>query len=173
PRRHHSGAGFASRGGAGRARAGRAARDAARLVGPGEVRTRARHGRGSPPGRAGSGGNGVAPPRRARAGAARPGPEVPGGTGLGTAGGLMRWDAPWALALLLLLPLALWRRGRAGPPPAVLWVRSHDWGGRFGPALMKAVTILPWVAAALAVTAMARPQQGLRLSETETRGVDV
>jgi Ca-activated chloride channel family protein len=85
----------------------------------------------------------------------------------------MRWDAPWALLLLLGLPLLAWRRRRAGPAAAVLWVRSADWGSRVGAAVLGVVSVLPWLAAVLALAAIARPQQGLRLSETETRGVDI
>jgi Ca-activated chloride channel family protein len=33
--------------------------------------------------------------------------------------------------------------------------------------------LLPWLALVLALLALARPQQGLRLSETESRGVDI
>jgi Ca-activated chloride channel family protein len=33
--------------------------------------------------------------------------------------------------------------------------------------------LLPWLALAMAIVALARPQQGVRLSETETRGVDI
>jgi Ca-activated chloride channel family protein len=85
----------------------------------------------------------------------------------------MRWDAPWALLLLLVLPLVAWRRRGAGAGAAVLWVRSGDWGSRVGGAMLAVVAALPWLAAALAIAAIARPQQGLRLSETETRGVDI
>ena len=85
----------------------------------------------------------------------------------------MRWDAPWAFALLLLVPLALWRRRRGGPPPAVLWVRSQEWGGRLGARLVRGLVVLPWIAVVLAIAAIARPQEGLRLSEIETRGVDI
>ena len=85
----------------------------------------------------------------------------------------MRWDAPWALALLLLLPLIAWWRRRSGTTPAVLWVRSRDWGSRVGALAVAAVSLLPWLAAALAIVTIARPQQGLRLSETESKGVDI
>jgi Ca-activated chloride channel family protein len=85
----------------------------------------------------------------------------------------MRWDAPWALLLLLLLALLVWRRRRAGPAAAVLWVRSGDWGSRAGEAALGVISVLPWLAAVLAIAAIARPQLGLRLSETETRGVDI
>jgi Ca-activated chloride channel family protein len=38
---------------------------------------------------------------------------------------------------------------------------------------VRAVSGLPWVALTLALVALARPQQGLSLSETETHGVDI
>jgi len=38
---------------------------------------------------------------------------------------------------------------------------------------VRAIEILPWAALVLAVLAFARPQQGLKQSETETRGVDI
>jgi Ca-activated chloride channel homolog len=86
----------------------------------------------------------------------------------------MRWEAPWLLALLLLLPLlvALRARRRRARGAAVLWVRAAGGGGA-GAALVRAVEALPWLALALAIAALARPQQGLRLSETESRGVDI
>ncbi len=86
----------------------------------------------------------------------------------------MRWEAPWLLLLVLLVPLlaALRRRRPPARPAAVLWARAAGQGGvRAG--LVRAVSVLPWVALALALVALARPQRGLRLSETESRGVDI
>ena len=86
----------------------------------------------------------------------------------------MRWEAPWLLLLLLLVPLlaVLQRRHHPARPAAVLWARMAGQGGvRAG--LVRAVSALPWVALTLALVALARPQQGLRLSETESRGVDI
>lgn len=86
----------------------------------------------------------------------------------------MRWEAPWLLLLLLLVPLLamLQRRHHPARPAAVLWARADSAGGiRAG--LVRAVSVLPWVALTLAFIALARPQQGLSLSETESRGVDI
>lgn len=86
----------------------------------------------------------------------------------------MRWEAPWMLLLLLLVPLlaVLQRRRHPARPAAVLWARADSRGGiRAG--LVRAVSALPWVALTLAFIALARPQQGLSLSETESRGVDI
>lgn len=87
----------------------------------------------------------------------------------------MRWDAPWALLLLLLLPMLVSRRRReVARNAAVLWVRvGAAWAAGLTALPLRAITLLPWAALALALLALARPQQGLRLSETETRGVDI
>jgi Ca-activated chloride channel family protein len=39
--------------------------------------------------------------------------------------------------------------------------------------LVRAVDVLPWLALVMAMVALARPQQGVRQTETETRGVDI
>ena len=82
----------------------------------------------------------------------------------------MHWEFPWALLLLPLIPLLAWRARR--PAPAVLWVRA---GGVRSPLALalRALELLPWIALGLAVVALARPQQGIRQSEVETRGVDI
>lgn len=86
----------------------------------------------------------------------------------------MRWDQPWWLLVLLLVPLALWRARRdAARPPAVLWAGLADFGGRMRAALLKSLGLAPWVALLIAMVALARPQQGVSQSETETRGVDI
>ena len=87
----------------------------------------------------------------------------------------MRWDAPWALAALLLLPILVWRARRSEVrPAAVLWARvSAAWSAGAMALVFRAVSVLPWLALTLAVLALARPQQGLKQSETETRGVDI
>jgi len=86
----------------------------------------------------------------------------------------MRWEWPFMLLLLLAVPaLWVWSRRPAGRRPAVLWVRVGRWGGGPGAWLLRAVEALPWLALALALLALGRPQQGLRQSEVETRGVDI
>ena len=86
----------------------------------------------------------------------------------------MRWEAPWLLLLLLLVPLlaVLQRRRRPARPAAVLWARADSPGG-VRAWFVRVVSALPWVALTLALVALARPQQGLSLSETESRGVDI
>ena len=89
-------------------------------------------------------------------------------------GGLMRWEHPWLLLLLLVLPVLVARALRpAQRGAAVLWSRTGRWSGALSGALVRVVGYLPWAALVLAVIALARPQQGLRQSETETRGVDI
>ncbi len=86
----------------------------------------------------------------------------------------MRWEWPWLLLLLALLPLLAWAARRpAARRPAVLWVRVGNWGGTWRARMLRALDALPWVALALALVALGRPQQGLRQSEVETRGVDI
>jgi len=85
----------------------------------------------------------------------------------------MRWESPWALLLLLLLPLLAWRRRDGRAEAAVLWVRTRGWGSPIGAQLVRGAGLLVWIAAGLAIIAVARPQQGVRLSEIEARGVDI
>src|SRR5206468_5286532 len=91
----------------------------------------------------------------------------PGG---GEPGGLMRWESPWMLLALLLVPALVWfrRRGRSADPASVLWVRSGPLGARIAAAAVRSVDGLAWMALTLALLALAKPQQGVRLSETET-----
>jgi Ca-activated chloride channel family protein len=86
----------------------------------------------------------------------------------------MRFDAPLFLLLLLLVPLVVARARRAvSRRPAVLWGRAaSSWSAAAG-WVLRALDLLPWVALGLAVVALARPQQGVRQSEIETRGVDI
>ena len=86
----------------------------------------------------------------------------------------MRWEYPWVLLLLLALPVLVWRALRPQQrPPAVLWSRTGKWPGALGAALVRVVGYLPWAALLIAILALARPQQGVAQSETETRGVDI
>ena len=86
----------------------------------------------------------------------------------------MRWEHPWLLLLLAAIPLLFFAGRRpSARPAAVLWVRAGRWGAPFAAWLLRCVAVLPWVAMALAIAAAARPQQGIRQSETETRGVDI
>ncbi len=88
---------------------------------------------------------------------------------------MIRWELPWALLLLLAVPWLLWHRRReVARSAAVLWVRvGAAWSAGPKALPLRAVAALPWFALVLALLAVARPQEGLRQSETETRGVDI
>ncbi len=89
---------------------------------------------------------------------------------------MIRFESPWLLLLLLVVPaLMLWRRLRPTTrPAAVLW---GDASALPAPGLMRfawlAVRVLPWGALVLALLAVARPQQGVQQSEVDSRGVDI
>ena len=89
---------------------------------------------------------------------------------------MIRFEHPWWLLVLLLLPaLALWRWRRPHTEPAaVLWGTVAGFGS---PGLMRwlvlGVRMLPWIALALALLAVARPQRGMQQSEVDSRGVDI
>lgn len=89
---------------------------------------------------------------------------------------MIRFEHPWLLLALLVLPaLAIlrWRRPQTRRP-AVLWgpvrgIPVNVWRSR----AVLLVRGLPWLVMALAIVALARPQQGLQQSEVESRGVDI
>jgi Ca-activated chloride channel family protein len=87
----------------------------------------------------------------------------------------MRWDQPWWLLLLLAIPLLAWRARRPqARRGAVLWVRAAGpWAARLAALPLRLASGLAWVTLALAIVALARPQQGLRQTETESKGVDI
>lgn len=86
---------------------------------------------------------------------------------------MMRWDQPLMLLVLLLLPLVFWRARRpVARSAAVLWAHVKS-ARRLSASVLQAVEVLPWLAIILAGVALARPQEGVQQSETETRGVDI
>ena len=87
----------------------------------------------------------------------------------------MRWDAPWMLLSLLVVPWLVWRAGRpAARPAALLWSRTKGaWSRSRGARFVRLVSALPWLVLLVALVALGRPQQGIRQTETETRGVDI
>lgn len=86
----------------------------------------------------------------------------------------MRFEAPAFLLLLFIVPLLLWRmQSQTARRPAVLWGRNAKGWGLGAGWLLRLLEVLPWLALIAGVVALARPQQGVRLSETETRGVDI
>ena len=89
---------------------------------------------------------------------------------------MIRFEYPWLLPALLLVPALLvwrWRRPRT-QPAAVLWgtVGTLPRPGLMG-RLLFVVRALPWAGLVLAIVAMARPQQGLQQNEVDSRGVDI
>ncbi len=89
---------------------------------------------------------------------------------------MIRFEYPWALLLLALLPALLaWRWRRPDTRPAALLWGSAASLPPPGPARWAwlVVRVLPWAALALALLAGARPQQGLQQSELDSRGVDI
>jgi Ca-activated chloride channel family protein len=88
----------------------------------------------------------------------------------------MRFAQPWCLLLLLLLPLLAWLKGKRGGQPAFLYssvslvkgisgvTRSH-----VGAILLK----LRWLALALMVVGLARPQLGEGEQTITASGVDI
>ncbi|OGF15311.1 MAG: hypothetical protein A2W00_06935 [Candidatus Eisenbacteria bacterium RBG_16_71_46] len=86
----------------------------------------------------------------------------------------MRWEQPWLLLLLLVLPLLAWRARRPlARAAAVLWTQGRVGRPGISGLLLRVVDALPWLALAITLAVLARPQQGIRQSETETRGVDI
>ena len=89
---------------------------------------------------------------------------------------MIRFEHPWLLLALLLVPALLiwrWRRPET-QPAAVYWASARGLprvGWRSGLWLL--VRLLPWAALVLALLALARPQQGLQQSEIDSRGVDI
>jgi len=89
---------------------------------------------------------------------------------------MIRFEYPWLLALLAVLPaLLVWRARRPRTAPAaVLWgtVAGLPKAGA-GAWVVEFTRVLPWAALVLAIVAAARPQQGIQQSEVDSRGVDI
>ena len=89
---------------------------------------------------------------------------------------MIRFEHPWVLVLLAVLPaLLLWRIRRDDTrPPALLWGTAVSLPP---PGLARwawlVVRLMPWGALALGLLAAAKPQQGLQQSEVDSRGVDI
>jgi len=88
----------------------------------------------------------------------------------------MTFAQPWFLLLLLLLPLAAWLKGRVGFQPAFLYSSVQLVRGIMGITRSHAGAILlklRWLALALLIIALARPQLGEGETRISASGIDI
>lgn len=90
---------------------------------------------------------------------------------------MFRLAHPWALAFLLLLPLARYLRRRGGPGRGALRFSAVEAARQAGGGRRRRLASLPEVlrtlAVVLVVVALARPQTGLASRDVHTRGIDI
>ncbi len=89
---------------------------------------------------------------------------------------MLRFGAPWLLLLLLLLPLWAWLRGRFGAVAAVQYssgklLQAAARKSRFSPGRLKMA--LRYLALALLIGALARPQMEKGLADREAMGINI
>ena len=83
---------------------------------------------------------------------------------------------PWLLTLLLLIPLLAFLRGQRGGSPTVVFSSTEalrSLGRRVQSRAGNFLTGLLFVALALLIVALARPQKGKTLSQVEASGIDI
>ncbi|MDD5349916.1 MAG: VWA domain-containing protein [Chthoniobacteraceae bacterium] len=83
---------------------------------------------------------------------------------------------PWWLLLLLLVPVLAYLKGRKGGAPTVVFSSTEPLralGGRAQSRAGQFLTGLLYLALALLIIALARPQKGTTLSSVEASGVDI
>ena len=88
----------------------------------------------------------------------------------------MRFADPWFLLLLLALPVLAWLKGRRGGQPAFLYSSVGLVKGISGVTRSHAQAILAqlrWVALALLIIGLARPQRGASQDPVRASGVDI
>ena len=90
--------------------------------------------------------------------------------------GPYRFETPWLLGLLLLLPVWAWLRGRRGPIAAVtysseLLLRDAGRVTRFKPG--RWLLALRYLALGLSIVAIARPQQEKGEVNDESKGINI
>ncbi|HSH94249.1 MAG TPA: VWA domain-containing protein [Roseimicrobium sp.] len=88
----------------------------------------------------------------------------------------MTFAQPWWLLLLLALPVLAWLRGKRGPQAALLYssVQLAQGLGRFPRSKSGAILLaMRWLALALLIIAMARPQVGEGESKVKASGIDI
>ncbi len=88
----------------------------------------------------------------------------------------MTFDRPYFLLLLLLLPLVAWLKGKVGSQPAFLYSSVQLVRGITGITRSRAGSILlklRWLALALFLVALARPQLGQGETKITASGIDI
>jgi Ca-activated chloride channel family protein len=83
---------------------------------------------------------------------------------------------PWFLLALAALPLLAWLRGKRGPRPAILYSSAALFKGLDRPARSRAgalLVALRWLALALLIVALARPQRTGSETSVRASGVDI
>ena len=88
----------------------------------------------------------------------------------------MTFAQPYFLLLLLLLPLLAWLKGRRGQEPAFLYSSTQLLKGITTLSRSQASRLLPklrWLALALFIVALARPQLGEGKAKITASGIDI
>jgi len=88
----------------------------------------------------------------------------------------MRFANSWWLLLLLLLPVLAWLRGRRGQQPAFLYssvALVKNIAGISRSHVGQVLARLRWLALALLIVGLARPQLGLGEAKVKASGVDI
>jgi len=88
----------------------------------------------------------------------------------------MTFAHPWFLLLLLVIPLAAWLLGRRGPRPAFLYSSTalvRNLAGATRSSAGAALLALRWLALALFIMALARPQKIESQTTVKASGVDI
>jgi Ca-activated chloride channel family protein len=86
------------------------------------------------------------------------------------------FGTPWALVLLLLIPLLAWLKGKFGGTPGVIFSSTQTLrsiGVRRRSRAGDLLTALSLGAFALFVIALARPQLGSTITRTQASGIDI
>ncbi len=90
---------------------------------------------------------------------------------------MFRFEDPWVLALLAVIPVAVWLRYRRAPKPATLRYAAVDAvraaGGGVAGWLHRIPSALRALAVAAVVVALARPQTGVSSENILTEGIDI
>lgn len=89
---------------------------------------------------------------------------------------MITFAQPWFLALLLLLPLLAWLKGKHGHEPAFLYSSVQLVKGITTLTRSRAGSLLPkmrWLVLALLITGLARPQLGKGGAKITASGVDI